>query len=362
MNERNINPDPDRPASKLRTEQLHKSYGATIALDRVDIDVLAGEFVTLLGPSGSGKSTLLQLICGLAPPSGGRLFIDGRDQTWSPTADRDIGVVFQSYALFPHLSVEENVAFPLRIRRVDRAQIASRVASALEMVGLAGFNARMPNALSGGQQQRVALARCLVYKPSLILMDESFSALDRNLRMTMQDEVRRIHRETGATFVFVTHDQDEAMAMSDRICLMNAGRIEQFATPRTLYNEPATVFAANFIGNSTILNGTVRNNDVLETPAGPVPLPRNCAIPAGGTGAIVLRPEHIRIGGADDTGLKGRVLDVSFNGCEQRVVFELRNGQPAVIKAPTNIEIHRDQPATLCWTPGDGHFIAGPAS
>lgn len=362
MNERSVNSDPDRPPGKLRTEGLHKHYGATVALGHVDLDVSAGEFVTLLGPSGSGKSTLLQLICGLVSPSGGRLFIDGRDQTWAPTAERDIGVVFQNYALFPHLSVEENVAFPLRIRRLDRKQITRRVFSALEMVGLAGFHGRMPHALSGGQQQRVALARCLVYQPSLILMDESFSALDRNLRLVMQDEVRRIHRETGATFVFVTHDQDEAMAMSDRICLMNAGRVEQFATPRALYEAPASVFAANFIGMSTILDGTVRRDGVLETASGIVPLPRGCPAAVGSRGALVLRPEHMRIGRIDEPGLTGRVLDVTFGGAEQRVMFALANGQCATIRASAQVEIRRDQVAALCWAAGEGHFIPDPAS
>jgi len=344
---------------KLRSRGLHKSYGSSVALDTVDFDILPGEFVTLLGPSGSGKSTLLQLICGLVPPSGGQLFIDGHDRTGTPPAQRDIGVVFQNYALFPHMSVAENVAFPLRIRRCVRAETAARVRAALEMVGLAGFESRMPAALSGGQQQRVALARCLVYEPSLILMDESFSALDRNLRLVMQDEVRRIHRQTGATFIFVTHDQEEALAMSDRICLMKAGRIEQFDTPRALYERPASVFAANFLGTSTILSGTVGAGGVLATAVGDVPLPRDCTAAAGTPGAIVLRPEHLHIAPAGGRGLPGRVTDVTFAGGDQRVLFLPHGGESLVVRAPGDSAVHIGQDAVLCWTPGSGHFIAG---
>lgn len=361
MNAHYINSHPHRSESKLRTEGLYKDFGATRALDRVDLDVRAGEFVTLLGPSGSGKSTLLQLICGLEQPSGGKLFIDGHDHTHSPASERDIGVVFQNYALFPHLSVEENVAFPLRIRRIAGGEAVRRAHEALEMVGLAGFHARMPAALSGGQQQRVALARCLVYQPSLILMDESFSALDRNLRLVMQDEVRRIHRETGATFVFVTHDQDEAMAMSDRICLMNGGRIEQIATPRELYDRPVSAFAANFIGNPTLLEGVVRGRG-LETAAGIVPLPGDCAAHEGARGTMVFRPEHLRVGEAHESGLAGRVADVVFAGGEQRVVFTLGNSQMATIRAPADVAISPGQDAVLRPVPGAGHFIAHAAS
>ncbi|KDU97286.1 ABC transporter ATP-binding protein [Komagataeibacter rhaeticus] len=351
---------PDPSAHKLQVQGLYKAYGQTLALDRVDLHVAAGEFVTLLGPSGSGKSTLLQLICGLTPPSGGKLLIDGRDQTFAPPAQRDIGVVFQNYALFPHLSVGENVAFPLRIRKVDRAAMARRTEAALEMVGLHGYAARMPAELSGGQQQRVALARCLVYRPSLILMDESFSALDRNLRLVMQDEVRRIHRETGTSFVFVTHDQEEAMTMSDRICLMNQGRIEQFDTPRALYATPRTVFAANFIGASTILHGVVRAGGVLATAMGDIPLPHACSAPAGTKGAVVLRPENLALGPAQDSGLGGTVQDVTFNGPDQRVVFRLRNDECVVIRAPVGMALHAGQPGSLQWEPGDGHFIPCP--
>ena len=345
---------------KLQTQGLYKAYDRTLALDRIDMHVTAGEFVTLLGPSGSGKSTLLQLICGLTPPSGGKLLIDGRDQTWTPPAERDIGVVFQNYALFPHLSVGENIAFPLRIRRVDRAAMARRTEAALEMVGLHGYAGRMPTELSGGQQQRVALARCLVYRPSLILMDESFSALDRNLRLVMQDEVRRIHRETGTSFIFVTHDQEEAMTMSDRICLMNEGRVAQFDTPRALYATPRTVFAARFIGASTVLHGVVRAGGTLHTPMGAIPLPRHCTASAGTKGAMVLRPENLVLRTDDTSGLKGNVEDVTFSGPDQRVVFRLDNDERVVLRVPADMSVHAGQQASMQWEPGAGHFIACP--
>lgn len=342
---------------KLSIRGLYKAYGDAVALERVTMDVLTGEFVTLLGPSGSGKSTLLQLICGLVPPSGGRLFIDGADRTQASAAERDIGVVFQNYALFPHLTVGENVAFPLRIRGLERSVILRRMEAALGMVGLTGYTERMPSELSGGQQQRVALARCLVYQPSLILMDESFSALDRNRRLVLQDEVRRIHRETGTTFIFVTHDQEEAMTMSDRICLMNRGRVEQFDTPRALYDTPRTVFAADFIGTSTILQGVVRPGGRLATPVGDLPLPDGSSVSAGTKGALVLRPEHLRLHTDDETGLRGVVEDVTFGGAEQRVRFRLGNDQKIVVQVPATLALSAGQAATVRWNAGDGHFI-----
>ncbi len=215
---------PER-AVKLSARGLSRYYGETVALDRVDLDVHEGEFLTLLGPSGSGKTTLLQTICGLNKPSRGQLFIDGKDHTWTQPEKRGIGVVFQNYALFPHLTVSENIAYPLKVRGMASREITQRTGRALETVGLGHAGNRFPNELSGGQQQRVALARCLVYDPSIILMDEPLSALDRKLREQMQMEIKRIHRETDTTIIFVTHDQEEALALSERICLMRDGRI-----------------------------------------------------------------------------------------------------------------------------------------
>lgn len=312
------------PEIKMRTAGLSKQYGATTALHPVDLEVRTGELLTLLGPSGSGKTTLLQLICGLTTPSGGELFIDGVNKTCAPTHQRDIGVVFQNYALFPHLTVDENIAFPLQMRRASAAEIRHKVAHALEMVGLANFGHRFTRELSGGQQQRIALARCLVYQPSLILMDESLSALDRQLRENMQVEIKRIHRETGATIIFVTHDQEEALALSDRVCLMNAGKIEQIGTPFEIYESPRTAFVADFIGISNKLSGEVTAQGFLRCADGELPLP--ATLPAGQKHAtMVIRPEYIAL--AEQGGyLQGEVVESIYVGSETRLLIKLASG------------------------------------
>src|SRR5258707_9168603 len=317
---------------KMHTEGLSKHYGATPALHPVDLEVRSGELLTLLGPSGSGKTTLLQIICGLVAPTAGKLFIDSVDRTRTLVHQRDIGVVFQNYALFPHLNVFENIAFPLQMRRVDSAAIRRKVMHALEMIGLATFAARFPRELSGGQQQRVALARCLVYQPSLLLMDESLSALDRKLRESMQIEIKRIHRETGSTIIFVTHDQEEALALSDRICLMNAGRIEQIGTPEDIYERPRSTFVADFIGISNKLRGRITPEYRLATPDGAIPLPPGCAARAGATEAtIVVRPEHIRL--ADEGGyVSGHVVERIYGGSETRLVGRLASGAVMTVR------------------------------
>ena len=241
----------------LKISGLCKRYGDFVALAPTRIDVAQGEFLTLLGPSGSGKTTLLSLIAGLSEPDEGRMFINGADATRGAPYERDIGMVFQNYALFPHMTVADNIAFPLRMRKEPAASIGKRVEQALEMIRLPHVAKRYPRELSGGQQQRIALARCMVYRPSIILMDEPLGALDKKLRDQMQLEIKRIHRELGTTIVYVTHDQEEAMTMSDRICLMNGGRIEQLGSPDDLYFRPRTVFVADFLGESNLLPGVV---------------------------------------------------------------------------------------------------------
>jgi putative spermidine/putrescine transport system ATP-binding protein len=252
----------------LDVREVEKRYGDTVALHPTSISVQKGEFLTLLGPSGSGKSTLLSLISGLSEPDGGAVLIDGTDVTYGAPNERGIGMVFQNYALFPHLTVAENVAFPLRLRRIDTTRRAAMVERALKMVDLPHLSHRFPRELSGGQQQRIALARCIVYEPSIILMDEPLGALDKRMRDQMQFEIRRIHRELGATILYVTHDQEEAMTMSDRICLMRAGRIEQIGTPDDLYFRPQTAFVADFVGESNLFDGVVSSvagNEVSVT-------------------------------------------------------------------------------------------------
>ena len=235
-----------------------KRYGPVVALDDVSLDIAPGEFVSLLGPSGSGKTTLLGILGGFVQPSSGAVWVGERDITFAPPHKRDIGIVFQNYALFPHMSVGENVAFPLRARRQPKATWAKKVADALAMVELSGYENRGIGQLSGGQRQRVALARAMVFEPQLILMDEPLSALDKQLRETMQIELRRLHRKLGATIVYVTHDQREALTMSDRVAVLKNGRLVQIDTPERLYDRPCDAFVASFIGEATLLAVTAR--------------------------------------------------------------------------------------------------------
>jgi putative spermidine/putrescine transport system ATP-binding protein len=311
---------------KLHVRGISKTYGTSMVLKPVELKVFAGELLAVLGPSGSGKTTLLQIICGLVEPSGGRLMIDGNDETDNPADKRDIGVVFQNYALFPHLTVRENIAFPLQMRRMPRGEIRTRVEAALAMVGLSSFADRFPPELSGGQQQRVALARCFVYRPSLILMDESLSALDKKLRDSMRIEIKRLHRETGATIIFVTHDQEEALALSDRICLMNDGQIEQLGTPEDIYERPANTFVADFIGASNLIFGTVTADGRMESAEGVLPLPGNCTVEAGKPVALVVRPEKLLLCNGDTGILSGRVEESIYAGAETRLLVRLPRG------------------------------------
>src|SRR5438128_468006 len=244
-------------SGRLDIEAASKSFGNVVALVDVSLGVSAGEFVTILGPSGSGKTTLLKVIAGFEVADAGRVLVDGSDVTELDPAQRNIGMVFQNYALFPHMSVARNVAYPLAMRRMAKAEIAARVAAALEMVELAGMAERLPKQLSGGQQQRVALARATVFQPRLLLLDEPFGALDRRLRDQMQLEVRRLQRRLGLTTLFITHDQEEALILSDRIAVMNHGRLQQIALPRALYERPANAFVADFVGESNLLLGRI---------------------------------------------------------------------------------------------------------
>ncbi|MGJ4946462.1 ABC transporter ATP-binding protein [Bradyrhizobium sp. HKCCYLS1011] len=311
------------PQVKLHVRGVSKAYGAAMVLKPIELKVVAGELLAILGPSGSGKTTLLQLICGLVEPSGGQLIIDGRDETSNPANKRDIGVVFQNYALFPHLTVKENIAFPLQMRRTPAAEISIKTEAALAMVGLSGFANRFPRDLSGGQQQRVALARCFVYRPSLILMDEPLSALDKKLRDSMRIEIKRLHRETGATIIFVTHDQEEALALADRICLMNDGEIEQLGKPDDIYERPANIFVADFIGTSNLIHGVITAQGCLDTADGNLPLPDDCEAQAGQSAALVVRPEKLMLCNRDDALLAGCVEESIYAGSETRLLVRL---------------------------------------
>jgi putative spermidine/putrescine transport system ATP-binding protein len=329
---------------KLAITGLAKRYGSFEALAPTDLEVAEGEFLTLLGPSGSGKTTLLSLIAGLAAPDEGRLSINGRDATHAAPYERDIGMVFQNYALFPHMTIAENIAFPLKMRRMDSATAARRAMEALELVRLPQVASRYPKELSGGQQQRIALARCLVYKPSIVLMDEPLGALDKKLRDHMQLEIKRIHRDSGTTVVYVTHDQEEAMTMSDRICLMNGGRIEQLGTPSDLYFRPKSLFVADFIGESNLLPGTVAAADgasvevLLADGATRVRATAHAPLAGGSKVRVMVRPQNMTVSAGPVNTLSGRVIDSMITGSLTKLYLHtpLAGDEPMVLSHPTS--------------------------
>ncbi|KYK47769.1 ABC transporter [Bradyrhizobium liaoningense] len=349
---------------KLHVRGISKAYGAVTVLKPIELKVVAGELLAVLGPSGSGKTTLLQIICGLVEASSGQLIIDGRDETDNSADKRDIGVVFQNYALFPHLTVRENVAFPLQMRRMPAGEIRSRTEAALAMVGLSDFASRFPRELSGGQQQRVALARCFVYRPSLILMDESLSALDKKLREDMRIEIKRLHRETGATIIFVTHDQEEALALADRICLMNDGRIEQLGKPEDIYERPANTFVADFIGTSNLVHGKVAANGCLESPDGVLPLPDGCDMQVGQSAALVVRPEKLVLCGGDEALLSGRVQESIYAGSETRLLVRLTSGTSITVRRGAGLPpVEIDEDVFIRWERNQARVLeSGPSA
>jgi putative spermidine/putrescine transport system ATP-binding protein len=309
---------------------VSKRYGATTVLDRIDLTIGHGELVTLLGPSGCGKTTLLRVVAGLAQPDDGQVELAGRDITDVPPHRRNIGVVFQSYALFPHLSVAGNVAFGLKVRRRGRAQIDAAVQRALSLVKLDHLGSRPIAALSGGQQQRVALARAIAVEPDVLLFDEALSALDRKLREEMQIELRRLLQQIGATAIFVTHDQEEALTMSDRVAIMNRGRIEQLADPRTIYTRPASLFALDFVGLSTRISGTVvgsRNGTVdVETNLGKFSAMGHFV--DGSPVIIAARPEQLRPAAeSGGNAVTGHVHSVVFQGSRTLVEVDAGRGE-----------------------------------
>ncbi|MGH6875153.1 MAG: ABC transporter ATP-binding protein, partial [Aestuariivirgaceae bacterium] len=277
----------------LELSEVDKKFGQVDAVRGVSLKLAPGQFLSLLGPSGCGKTTTLRIIAGFEQPTSGRVFLAGRDLTNVPARRRNIGMVFQSYALFPHLTSAENVAFGLDMRRVPRAERDTRVTRALEIVRMQGFGNRLPKSMSGGQQQRIALARALVIEPDLLLLDEPLSALDLKLREEMRDEIHRIVRGLGITTVFVTHDQGEALVLSDLVAVMNAGRVEQMASPREVYRNPATAFVADFIGGANVLHGRVDSANPCRFIAdGQLPLAFDKPLSPNAT-AVSIRPEDI---------------------------------------------------------------------
>ena len=329
------------PAVKL--EGLEKTYGDVVAVAGINLEIADGEFFSMLGPSGSGKTTTLRLIAGFELPTAGRVLLHGKDMTGIPPFDRDVNTVFQDYALFPHMTVGQNVAYGLEIRKVPHPQRDARVGEALAMVRLDGFESRRPNQLSGGQRQRVALARALVNQPRVLLLDEPLGALDLKLREQMQIELKDIQKEVGITFVYVTHDQDEALTMSDRLAVFNRGSIEQVGTPADVYEHPATTFVAGFVGTSNLL---------LDETARTV---------IGRDGTFTVRPEKIRMENpttdpeADEQSTTGQVREVVYLGSDTRYIVALDAGGELVVTQQnlqtSSMEVlaARGRPVRLIW-------------
>ncbi|GLS86502.1 polyamine-transporting ATPase [Cypionkella aquatica] len=350
---------------------VSKTYGSFTALDDVSLRVEPGEFMSFLGPSGSGKTTTLNLIAGFTDLSAGEIRLDDRSIGNVPAHKRNIGVVFQHYALFPHMSVAQNVAYPLKQRGVAKTERARAVDQALQKVQLEHFSHRFPSELSGGQQQRVALARAMVFTPSLLLMDEPLGALDKKLREVLQLEIRRIHRELGSTFVYVTHDQEEALVLSDRIAVFNKGRIEQVGSGHQLYTRPETLFVGQFIGESSVLRGNHLTNgsDTALTVAGTTLIAPGQA-QGDGAHVILLRPENLTVQptgtGARDGAtniINGTVREMLYLGAAMKYEVTLADGSHVIARTPTQDEPFAIGSAVeLAWNPKDGTLLADDGS
>jgi putative spermidine/putrescine transport system ATP-binding protein len=351
-----------REPDAIALKGISKMFGSVVAVHPTNLEVRKGEFLTLLGPSGSGKTTLLNLIAGGIAASSGSIFLDGRDITTLPPRDRGIGMVFQNYALMPHMTVFENVAYPLRVRHESAKAIRAKVLEALNRVGLQGFEERKPRQLSGGQQQRVGIARCIVYSPAIIMMDEPLGALDKNLREQMQDEIKRLHKDLGTTVIYVTHDQEEALNMSDRICLMRNGEIAQLGTPDDLYFRPSNRFVAEFIGESNLIGGRVSNEGNMAIAGGGCISISGAAALTGSEAIAMIRPEKVRIDSpaqpldGNSNEMRGKVTSTSFIGGMTRVTVLAENGLSIVAKMVSDRAESRPEPGTLVrlsWSPSD---------
>ncbi len=328
----------------VRFERVQKSYdGETLVVKDLNLNIAKGEFITLLGPSGSGKTTCLMMLAGFEPATHGEIFLNGQPINNVPPHKREIGMVFQNYALFPHMTVWENLAFPLQVRKLPKAEIKEKIARALDMVQMSQFGGRRPAQLSGGQQQRIALARALVFEPQLVLMDEPLGALDKQLREHMQYEIKHIHENLGVTVVYVTHDQSEALTMSDRVAVFNDGVIQQLSTPDVLYEEPENSFVAQFIGENNKLNGTVKSlgNDGLcqvEIDDGHVVEALAVAVEeVGARTTLSLRPERVEINPDEGTmpnALEGRIEELIYLGDHIRTRMSVAGHEDFIVKVP----------------------------
>lgn len=314
----------DLKTGGIELRRLQKNYGGATAVDGVSLSISPGEFISLLGPSGSGKTTTLMMIAGFEMPDRGQILLDDKDITRLPPHRRELGVIFQNYALFPHMTVAENVAYPLRMRRVAKGEIQTRVRRALDQVHLDTLASRFPHQMSGGQQQRVAIARALVFDPPVLLLDEPLGALDKKLRQHLRTEIRILHKKVGKTMIYVTHDQDEALAMSDRVAVMHEGRIRQVSAPQEIYRKPADLFVASFVGEVNLIPVKLISG-VVHGPAGEkLPAPR--WNDADREATLCVRPEHLRLKTADTEasgGIQGRIVDMTFVG--DATIFEFRS-------------------------------------
>jgi spermidine/putrescine ABC transporter ATP-binding subunit len=362
----------NRAGASVTLEKLDKRFNTVVAVDDVSLTIEPGEFITLLGPSGSGKTTTLMMIAGFEIPTAGEIYIDGTPIVTTPPHRRNIGMVFQNYALFPHMTVAENIAFPLKQRKVPKASIAQRVAGVLDTVSLPGYEGRYPRQLSGGQQQRIALARAIVFNPRVLLMDEPLGALDKKLRESLQLEIRRLHEELGITFIYVTHDQEEALVMSDRIAVMNQGRIEQLGSPIELYDRPNSRFVAEFIGESNFLEGTaLESNDHVN----PVRVGDEVIsavgredVTNGMTVVLAVRPEKLSFAEerpAEPLGplnrLGATVREGTFIGEMRRYVVETERGLRLTLKQPLRYGIRHFEPGDrveLEWHVEDTRIVS----
>ena len=354
----------------LALRRIVRRFGDVVALSGVDLTVHPGELLTILGPSGSGKTTLLKIIAGFELPDEGSVSLKGNDITFATPAKRGIGMVFQNYALFPHLTVAQNVAFPLEMRRVPRAQIGERVAAILHLVDLAALGARLPRELSGGQQQRVALARSVVFDPGLLLLDEPFGALDRKLREQMQLEVKRLQRRLGLTALFVTHDQEEALVLSDRIAVMSQGRIEQIGTPEEIYAHPVNWFVADFVGESNLFCGRLVADDrgktfaLMEGGARMAVPPSSFALNTNV--GVLVRPERPRLladGQVADNVMLARIVEVVYVGESVKYRLRIDAAYELLVRWPfrehgTRMTVGDD--VKVGWNVHDMHLVAVP--
>tara|TARA_B100001179_G_scaffold206722_1_gene170800 strand:- start:887 stop:1972 length:1086 start_codon:yes stop_codon:yes gene_type:complete len=351
----------------VRFDKVDKSYdGKLLVVKDLNLDIAEGEFITMLGPSGSGKTTCLMMIAGFETPTNGEIFLDSNPISNIPPHKRGIGMVFQNYALFPHMTVFENLAFPLKVRKISKEDIGKKVDKALSMVSLSGFENRMPGQLSGGQQQRVAVARALVFDPAVVLMDEPLGALDKNLRESMQYEIKHIHENIGVTVVYVTHDQGEALTMSNRIAVFNDGKVQQLSSPDKLYEEPENSFVAKFIGENNRFDGEILDvsNGVCKVKIGQEEILANpISVKSKGEKTTVsIRPERALINPQDkmDNNQKGKIEEVIYHGDHTRLRINLLGNSEFILKVPNssqNLDLKIGNEINIGWSSQDARAL-----